>query len=174
VYVDSQDVNARSLRTIPLTDAIAHDVLASSEKPVIRQELDPSKLTWIVSGKPDLRPTSLEGVGGYGVADATYVEVNFDVDKTEILNKENVQTLIDKAARVSGMFYVVGYADKTGIEAKNQTLSSNRATSVKSLLTEASINESRILDSGAGVSTTYPDLAANRRTAITFKIDPTP
>jgi outer membrane protein OmpA-like peptidoglycan-associated protein len=174
VYIDSKDADARSLRTIPLVDAVANNVLASNPKPVIRQELDPSKLTWFVTDKGDKRPTSLEGVGGYGIGDGNYVEVNFDVDKTLILNPDRVQFLVDKAKRVSGMFYVVGYADETGIESKNETLSKNRAVSVKEMLTEANIHSTRIVDAGAGVSRTYPDLASNRRVSITFKADQQP
>ncbi|WP_083634090.1 OmpA family protein [Rhodoferax antarcticus] len=171
VYIDSKDAAARSLKTITLDDAIAHDVLASNPLPVVRQEIDPDKLKWLTFNKADRRPTSLEGVGGYGVGDGNYVEVNFDTDKTEILNKDKVLPLIKKASRVTGFFYVVGYADETGIEAKNKTLSQNRAISVKDLLTAANIHESRIHDSGAGVSRTYPDLASNRRTSISFKVD---
>lgn len=174
VYIDSKDPDARSLRTIPLADAVANNVLASNPRPVVRQELDPSKLSWFVNDKADKRPSGLEGVGGYGIGDGNYVEVNFDVDKTVILNPDRVEFLIDKAKRVSGMFYVVGYADETGIEAKNETLSKNRALSVKGMLTEANIHSTRIVDSGAGVSRTYPDLASNRRVSITFKADTQP
>lgn len=174
VYIDSKDADARSLRTIPLADAVAHNVLASDPKPVVRQELDPSKLLWFVTDKGDKRPSNLEGIGGFGIGDGNYVEVNFDVDKTAILNPDRVQFLIDKAKRVSGMFYVVGYADETGIESKNETLSKNRAISVKGMLTEASIHPTRIVDAGAGVSRTYPDLASNRRVSITFKADTQP
>lgn len=170
VYVDSRDANARSLKTITLEDAVAHDVLASSPFPVVRQEIDPSKLQWVTFDNADSRPSSIEGVGGSGVEDGNYVEVNFDVDKTEILNREKIQPLIAKAGRVSGIFYVVGYADETGIEAKNRTLSTNRAISVKELLAQANIHPSRIIDSGAGVSRTYPHLALNRRASISFKV----
>ena len=170
VYVDSREANARSLKTITLEDAVAHSVLASTALPVVRQEIEPSKLQWITFESADSRPSSIEGVGGFGVEDGNYVEVNFDVDKTEILNREKIQPLIAKAGRVSGIFYVVGYADETGIEAKNKTLSTNRAISVKELLAQANIHPSRIVDSGAGVSRTYPDLALNRRASISFKV----
>lgn len=170
VYIDSSDVNARSLKTITLEDAVAHDVLASSPLPVVRQEIDASKLEWVTFDSGFERPTSIEGVGGFGVEDGNFVEVNFDVDKTEILNKEKISPLIDKAARVSGIFYVVGYADETGIESKNKALSLNRAISVKEMLVQANIHPTRVIGTGAGVSRTYPELSSNRRASIVFKV----
>jgi len=171
VYIDPRDAKARSLKTITLDDAIANDVLASSNLPVVRQEIDTEKLRWVVFSKADRRPSDIEGVGGFGIEKGNYTEVNFNVNETEILNKEKILPLVSKAGRVSGVFYLVGYADETGIEAKNKTLSEKRANSVKEFLVAANIHRTRIIESGGGISRIYPDLASNRRTSIIFKLD---
>jgi len=170
VYLDPRDPSAESLKTIPLQDAIANDVLASSNLKVIKQG-ETGALNWLVTGKGTSRPSSLEGAGGAGVASNNYTEVNFEIDKTEILNRENLAGILKASSRVEGIFYVVGYADETGIERKNLTLSQDRAKSVVDYLLSSNINRTRIMDYGAGVSKLYPDLASNRRVSITFKVE---
>jgi outer membrane protein OmpA-like peptidoglycan-associated protein len=169
VYVESSDPSATSLKTITLRDAVYSDVLASSDLKV--QKINKDRLNWLVMGAAPKQPTEIEGVGGFDVISNNNVEVNFDTDKTDILNLANLQPLVQKASRVSGTFYVVGYADETGIEQKNELLSQNRAQSVVSVLVSAGVNRTRIIDAGAGVSTLYTELALNRRAAVSFYVD---
>lgn len=169
VYVDSSDPQAGSLQTVTLKDAVENNVLASTDKKV--QRIDKNGLNWLVFDKSARQPSEIEAVGGIDVLNNNSVEVNFDTDKTDILNIENLQPLIVKASRVSGVFYVVGYADETGSEGKNELLSQNRAKSVVDTLVAAGVNRSRINDFGAGVSHLYSDLALNRRTSVLFNID---
>lgn len=169
VYVDSGDPKARSLQTIPLKDAVESNILASSEMDTV--QLSGESLKWAVFEKGIPRPTDIEAVGGADVLSGNAVEVNFDVDKTDILNPENLVPLVKKASRVGGTFYVVGYADETGIEAKNETLSVARADVVVDALVQAGINRTRINRFGAGISRYYSSLSMNRRTSVSFHID---
>lgn len=169
VYLNSADPNAGSLKTITLKDAVENDVLASSDLHVV--PLSGERLKWSVFDKGLIRPTALEAVGGSDVVSSNVVEVNFDTDKTEILNPENLAQLVKHALRVSGTVYVVGYADETGIESKNETLSLARADVVVDALTQAGIPRAKINRFGAGVSRYYSSLSLNRRTSVSFHID---
>lgn len=172
VYIDTSAKSAQSLQTITLADAIASEVLASSDlqvKPL--EKIDTKALQWVVLGKGYSTPTPLEGVGGTGIKGGTFAEVNFAINDSEILNRDPIAELVNKFSRVSGVFHVVGYADETGIEAKNLTLSEDRANAVVLALTAAGVHKTRIVHSGAGISRVYPELAANRRASVSFKVD---
>lgn len=171
VYIDSQDENAGSLQTITLADAVENNVLASSPLQVKRlDKVDPAGLRWVVMDRGFHRPSEIEGVGGADVQSKLFTNVNFNVNETEILNKSRLDELLALAARVSGMFYVVGYADETGIESKNLTLSKDRAQAVADALIAGGVNATRVKVAGAGVSRTYPTLAENRHASITFRV----
>lgn len=171
VYIDSMDDNAGSLQTIPLEDAVANNVLASS--PLQVKKLDPVEgngQRWVVMDHGFARPKDIEGVGGADVHSKLFSSVHFNVNETEILDKTRIDDLLKLAARVSGIFYVVGYADETGIESKNLTLSKDRAQAVADALIAGGVNETRVKTSGAGVSRLYPTLAENRHASITFRV----
>lgn len=171
VYIDSSDPNSGSIQTISLADAVESNVLASSPlqaKPL--DKVDPKGLRWMVMDRDFARPSEIEGVGGADVAAKLFSVVNFDVNKTEILNREKLDELLQLASRVSGMFYVVGYADETGIEAKNVTLSKERAQAVADALMAGGVNSTRVHVSGAGVSRIYPTLRENRHTSVSFRV----
>lgn len=171
VYIDTRDENAGSLQTISLQDAVNSNVLASSDlqaKPL--EKIDPASLKWIVMDKGFPRPDSLEGVGGAGVQLNNFSEVNFATNLTEILDRTKLDELLKLASRVDGMFYVVGYADETGIEASNQTLSQDRAKVVSDAIVAGGVSPSRVRAIGAGISRAYQDLGANRRATIAFLV----
>lgn len=169
VYVKEGSPEAKSIQTISLNDAVASNVLASSDYQV--QKLDAvGSLKWIVLDTAPLKPREIEGIGGEGVDRHNSIDVNFDVDKTEILNKQNLQSLITKSKRVQGLFCVFGYADETGTEATNEALSEQRAQVVVDSLVEMGVSIASIKSEGSGVSYIYPTLAANRHTSVTFII----
>lgn len=171
VYIDKSASNSGSLQTISLEDAVNSNVLASSPlqaKPL--DHIDPQSLTWIVLDRGFARPSSLEGAGGAGLTTTTFAEVNFALNETVILQPERLKTLTDLAQRIGGIFYVVAYADESGLEASNKTLSEERAKSVAEALTAAGVNASRVKATGAGISRIYQGLDANRRASITFRV----
>lgn len=171
VYIDANGKNSGSIQTITLADAVASGVLASSDlqaKPL--DKIDSAKLNWVILDKGFSRPSELEGVGGADVSAKNFSEVNFALNESEILEKTKLDALLKVASRVNGMFYVVGYADETGVEAKNLTLSQDRAKAVADALVAGGVNVSRVKFFGAGVSHTYTDLAANRRASIALLI----
>ena len=87
--------------------------------------------------------------------------VNFEINKTEIVNRErvNLSTIAQMIKQNPGKkYYVIGYADRaTGTADRNQWLAENRAKNVYDLL----INEygvpasSLVLDSKGGVENLY-------------------
>lgn len=171
VYVDSTSDSAQSLQTISIEDAVKSNVLASSDlqvKPL--SDIDKKSLNWAVFETAAKSPSEIEGVGGVGVESANFAEVNFSLNGTEILNSDHITALVDKSRRVSGIFHVVGYTDETGTEFGNKRLAVDRAKSVAKALIAAGVNQSRVLDAGAGVSRLYPSLEANRRASVTFRI----
>jgi outer membrane protein OmpA-like peptidoglycan-associated protein len=171
VYIDSQDKNAGSLQTITLEDAVKSNVLASSELQAKRlDKIDPASLKWLVLEKGFPRPGDLEGVGGADVKPNNFTEVHFDVNQTDILDRSQLEAMIKLASRLEGVFYVVGYADETGVEASNVTLSQDRAAAVSQALVSAGVNSTRVKTAGAGVSRTYSTLAENRRASISFRV----
>ena len=171
VYIDTRDANAGSLQTITLEDAVKNSVLASADIQVKRLDhVDADSLKWVVLDKGFARPKELEGVGGVDVLNLNFAEVNFALNETEILNPTKLNALLKVAGRVGGVFYVVGYADESGIESKNQTLSQDRAKAVADSLVAGGVNPLRVKATGAGISRTYRGLDANRRASITFRV----
>lgn len=171
VYIDSMDENAGSLQTIPLEDAVANNVLASSPLQVKNLDaVEGNGQRWVVMDVGFARPTDIEGVGGADVHSKLFSSVHFNLNETEILDKSRLEELLKLASRVSGMFYVVGYADETGIESKNLTLSKDRAQAVADTLIAGGVNATRVKVSGAGVSRLYSTLAENRHASITFRV----
>lgn len=171
VFIDTADVNAGSLQTVTLPDAVNSNVLASSEiqvKPL--GKIEPGSLRWVVLEKGFPRPKELEGVGGADLKASTFTEVNFDLNQAQILDRSKLDEVVKLASRVSGQFYVVGYADETGVEAQNVSLSQDRAKAVSEVLVSAGVNRSRVKEFGAGVSRTYRGLDANRRASVTFRV----
>lgn len=61
---------------------------------------------------------------------------------------------------------LVGWADKTGTEARNETISARRAETVKRYLMNKGIAVERISAEGKGVDTKPTDDAKARRTEI--------
>lgn len=171
VYIDPRDDKSRSVQTISLQDAIKRHVLASSElevKPLDR--VNAKSLQWIVLDRGFARPSELEGVGGSNVKTSSFAEVFFDVGQSEVRDQEALKALTKIAARLDGLFHVVGYTDETGTEAQNKALSRDRAQAVKDLLVAGGVNPGRIEAAGAGVSRTFQGLEANRRASISFRV----
>ena len=171
VYIDPLDKNAGSLQTITLEDAVTSNVLASSElqvKPLSKIQID--SLKWIVLEQGFARPKEMEGVAVADINTNHFSEVNFALNESAILDRSKLDDLVKLASRVSGLFHIVGYADETGLEAKNITLSQDRANAVAEILISSGVNFSRVQADGAGVSRTYQGLDANRRASITFRV----
>ena len=116
VFVDSKSPSGRTVQTISLQDAVANDVLASSELEIQRQQaIERGSLVWIVTEAGGVRrPSDLEGAGGEGAAAVNASEVNFALNEADILNPERLSSLLRVASRLNGVFHVVGYADETG------------------------------------------------------------
>lgn len=171
VYIDSAQRNAGSVQTVGLADAVEHNILASSDlqaKPLAK--IEPDSLRWLVIDKGFARPSSLEGVGGAGVAETTFSEVNFPLNEVEIINPENLAVITKVAARLGGVIHVVGYADESGLELSNQDLSERRAKAVAESLISSGVNPIRVKVVGAGVSRIYPGLDQNRRATVAFQV----
>ena len=171
VFTAERETNARSLQTIELKDAVKSGVLASSELEVKKlAKLDPNKMQWTTFESGFNTPNAIEAVAGADVQQVNVAEVNFALNETVILDPEPLLALTRMAGRVSGLFYVAGYTDVSGAEAKNMKLSKDRAKSVAEALTAAGVNATRITAVGAGISFRYPELSPNRRATITFKV----
>jgi outer membrane protein OmpA-like peptidoglycan-associated protein len=97
--------------------------------------------------------------------------INFAVNSADI--DPASETELDKVipfmeANPGTSLRIEGYTDVDGDEAANQTLSQDRADSVRNYLVAAGVDESRLTAEGFGESTTFgDDKAANRR--IEFK-----
>jgi outer membrane protein OmpA-like peptidoglycan-associated protein len=172
VYIDTLDETAGSLKTITLQDAVANDVLASSDLQVKSlNKVATNPLRWTVLEDPIDRPKLSEGVGGAGFESSSFSVVNFSTNETQVLDTTKLDGLLKLASRIDGTFYIVGYSDATGVEVKNQTLSKARAQSVADLLLAGGVGTSHIKVFSGGVSQTYESLAANRRASVTFQIN---
>ncbi|TVZ54784.1 outer membrane protein OmpA-like peptidoglycan-associated protein [Lutibacter sp. Hel_I_33_5] len=79
--------------------------------------------------------------------------VGFDSDEATftMTAKDNLNKLVPIFKKyINTNIVIYGYADSTGTENHNQKLSANRASSVKSYLTQNSINYNRIKTKGLG------------------------
>jgi OOP family OmpA-OmpF porin len=102
-----------------------------------------------------------------------YVNVFFDVNKAEIqegsLNSVNYlkQFMIDNPYMTAT---IIGYADETGAESRNQTLSNKRAKNVYDMLVAAGVNSSRMTYVGGGVDASVGKDARQLARKVIFKI----
>lgn len=171
VYIDPRDDASRTVQTISLQDAIHNQVLASADFEVKALEaLSAKPLQWIVLDRGFARPSELEGVGGASAKPTTFADVFFAVGQAHVSDMAAVNALTQLAARLDGVFHVVGYTDETGAEAPNKALSLARAHAVKDLLVAGGVHPGRIEVAGAGVSRTFEGLQANRRASISFRV----
>ena len=103
-----------------------------------------------------------------------YINVYFDVNKSEIqegsLNSVNYlkQFLMDNPTITATL---IGYADETGTEERNKTLSLKRAKSVNDMLVAAGINPTRITYFGAGEDKSVTEDARQFARRVTFKLN---
>lgn len=172
VFIDSADPAALTVQTISLEDAVASNVLASAELEVRPlRPLAGGDLTWAVVERDFRRPSELEGIGGADAQKTVFRELKFEVGKADVLDKSTLDDLLRLASRVDGLFYVVGYADESGVESKNKALSLDRARAVAQHLEAGGVHPGRIRASGAGVSRLYRDLQDNRRVSVSFLVD---
>lgn len=102
-----------------------------------------------------------------------YINVYFDVNKTRIqdgsLNSVNYlkQFMMDNPSVSADL---IGYADETGTENRNKTLSQNRAKRVYDVLIAAGISPSRLSYFGGGEDKTVTEAARQFARKVTFKI----
>ena len=102
-----------------------------------------------------------------------YINVYFDVNKTKIqdgsLNSVNYlkQFLMDNPYVNAEL---IGYADETGKEVNNKTLSQNRAKKVYDVLVAAGIKPSRLSYFGGGEDKTVTKNARQLARKVTFKL----
>ena len=103
-----------------------------------------------------------------------YINVYFDVNKSEIqegsLNSVNYlkEFLMDNPTITATL---IGYADETGTEERNKTLSLKRAKSVNDMLVAAGINPTRITYFGAGEDKSVTEDARQFARRVTFKLN---
>lgn len=108
-----------------------------------------------------------------GLLNSGYINVYFDVNKTEIqkgsLNSVNYlkQFMLDNPTVSAEL---IGYADETGTTAKNKTLSQNRAKKVFDILVAAGISPARLSYFGGGEDTSVSKGARQLARKVTFKI----
>ena len=102
-----------------------------------------------------------------------YVNVFFDVNKAEIqegsINSVNYlkQFMMDNPYMKAT---IIGYADETGTESRNQTLSTNRAKNVYDILVSAGIESSRLTYAGGGIDASVGKDARQLARKVIFKI----
>ncbi|EAQ42318.1 OmpA family protein [Polaribacter sp. MED152] len=102
-----------------------------------------------------------------------YINVYFDVNKTRIqdgsLNSVNYlkQFLIDNPTVNAEL---IGYADETGSEERNKTLSQNRAKRVFDVLVAAGISPARLSYYGGGEDKSVTEDARQFARKVTFKL----
>lgn len=103
-----------------------------------------------------------------------YVNIFFDTNKTRIqdgsLNSVNFlkQFMMDNPTVTATL---IGYADETGSEGRNRTLSLNRAKQVNDVLVAAGINPTRLTYVGAGEDTSVEKEAHQFARRVTFQIN---
>ena len=103
-----------------------------------------------------------------------YMNVYFDLNKKIVqkgsLNSVNYLIQFMKDNRnVSAL--LIGYADETGEERQNQTLSENRAKGIFDILVSAGINPSRLSYAGGGEDKSVTKKARQFARKVTFKIN---
>jgi len=160
VFLDSGAAGYRSVETITIEDAVANDVLATSDFEIVdlkRSHIQGASVEIVRLDRALQRPTQKESVGGYGIDDGISSEVNFDLGESVMLNPEKLSHLVEMAAEIPGQFTVVGYTDPQGSLSLNLGLSISRADAVAEALVNAGVHPSRISVQGMGVSTKYPD-----------------
>lgn len=102
-----------------------------------------------------------------------YINVYFDVNKTKVqngsLNSLNylIQFMKDNP-EVSAL--LIGYADETGEESRNLTLSKNRAKSIFNILVASGISASKLSYTGGGEDKSVSENARQFARKVTFKI----
>jgi len=169
VFVDADDDMSGSLQTISLSDAVANQVLASSDLLLNRLEsLDQTAFSWVVLSKDFPRPNELEALAGAGARSSAFAEVHFAPKEAGILDVNRLDPLLKLSSRVSGIFYLVGYGDERG--KLTDVLALDRATAVADALKAGGVNPSRIQVFAGGVSDTYREPERNRRVTIAFHV----
>tara|TARA_B110000902_G_scaffold186759_1_gene211351 strand:- start:1078 stop:2268 length:1191 start_codon:yes stop_codon:yes gene_type:complete len=103
-----------------------------------------------------------------------YINVYFDVNKKEVqegsLNSVNYLIQFMKDNRnVSAQ--LIGFADETGKENQNQTLSKNRAKGIFDILVSAGIHPSRLSFAGGGEDKSVTKKARQFARKVTFRIN---
>lgn len=103
-----------------------------------------------------------------------YSNVFFDVNKTSIqegsLNSVNYikQFMLDNPNIKAT---IIGYADETGSDARNQKLSTDRAKSVFDMLVAAGVDSSKLTYAGGGVDASVGKEARPLARRVIFKLD---
>ena len=103
-----------------------------------------------------------------------YINVYFDVNKSQIqegsLNSVSYlkQFLMDNPTITATL---IGYADETGTQQRNKTLSLKRAKAVNDMLVAAGINPTRITYFGAGEDKSVTEDARQFARRVTFKLN---
>ncbi|MBG7612630.1 OmpA family protein [Polaribacter sp. BAL334] len=103
-----------------------------------------------------------------------YANVFFDVNKTSIqegsLNSVNYikQFMLDNPNIKAT---IIGYADETGSDARNQKLSTDRAKSVFDMLVAAGVDSSKLTYAGGGVDASVGKEARPLARRVIFKLD---
>lgn len=162
--------------------------LASAEKEIARlksEEISPNKE--LIITELDERYVKKDEVNKYAnvitggnvdfvreLLNRGYINVYFDVNKTKIQNGSlNALNYLKQFMRDNPTVTatLIGYADETGSEAKNQTLSLKRAKAVNNILVSAGINPTRLSYLGAGVDRSVTKDARQFARRVTFKIN---
>lgn len=119
------------------------------------------------------KPVTKEVVKTVTEFGSTSASVFFDLNKWNIASKKdlvNVKEIADYAKEHGKKVVVTGYADsRTGSAGWNQTLSENRANTVKKVLMDMGVAEENIECSGQGGVDILSPYPYNRRAVVTMK-----
>lgn len=96
--------------------------------------------------------------------------IYFSRNQCEYIEKNEYQTTVELLKALADypetQITLIGWADQTGTEARNETISARRAETVKRYLIKKGITEARITMQGKGVDTQATDDIQARRTEI--------
>ena len=160
--------NKKSKPTVVVTVTPQPAVTVTSEptQTVVREEAPQPKTEVKVETTQPKQVVNQQPVIKVAYETAIYFSRNQCEYIEESEYKTTVELLKALAEHPETQITLVGWADKTGTEARNETISSRRAGTVKRYLIHKGIAAERISTEGKGVDTQSTDDAKARRTEI--------
>lgn len=156
----SKSKQQKPMAIAPVTPQPAVTVIAEPEQTVAREEAPQPRTEAKVETVQPVQPakTAYETAIYFSRGQCEYIE--------QSQYKTTVELLKALANNPEAQITLVGWADPTGTEARNETISARRAETVKRYLINKGIAETRITMQGKGVDTQAADDTQARRTEI--------